>query len=157
TLPVHLTRLNPVLFGFHSAGVRAILSSSLWLRGYPEQALQAVDSGMKEILDPATPPLIAVVVLGLMVFVQLRTGRWVTAQELIARVRGYVTSHGLSTYAPLADGWEGSLAVLRGDAVHGVGLLRGALTALHTDGYEMHRRALSAALAEGFASVGQYQ
>ena len=63
--------------------------------------------------------------------------------------------HNLLTYARAAVGWQGRLAISRGDLARGIELLQTALAALHEDGYELYRPQFSASLAEGLAKTGQ--
>ena len=52
-------------------------------------------------------------------------------------------------------GWQGCLAVLRGDLSRGIELLQTALAALHEDGYELYRPQLCVMLVEGLAKTGE--
>jgi predicted ATPase len=61
----------------------------------------------------------------------------------------------LATYHPVAVGWQGILAILRGDLSRGIELVQTALAALRAIGHELYRCMLSARLAEGFAKSGR--
>jgi hypothetical protein len=76
---------------------------------------------------------------------------------LIQRLSDCATKHGLLTYARIAMGWQGHLAVSCGDLSSGIELLQTALVALREDGYELYRPELSAVLAAGLAKVGKHQ
>ncbi len=54
-------------------------------------------------------------------------------------------------------GWQGRLAVSRGDLLRGIELLQTALAALQEDGYELYRPQLSVTLAEGLAKTGEHE
>src|SRR6202021_2893737 len=75
----------------------------------------------------------------------------------IERLSTIATKHELLTYARLSVGWQGRLAVSRGDLSRGIELLQSALAALHEDGYELYRPQLSMTLAEGLAKTGEHE
>jgi predicted ATPase len=78
-----------------------------------------------------------------------------TAEQLIARLTDQVAKHGLSAYQPVATGWQGCLAVLRGDPSRGIEQLQTALAAMRENGYELHRGVFSGALVEALAKSGR--
>jgi hypothetical protein len=53
-------------------------------------------------------------------------------------------------------GWQGSLAVLRGECSRGIELLQRAIAELRAYDYGLYIRVLSAALAQGYAEAGQH-
>jgi len=87
----------------------------------------------------------------------LRTGEWATADAVIERFLAHVVKHRLSTYHAVAVGWQGALAILRGDPSRGTPLLERALADLRADGYGLYIRPLSAALAAGYMKAGQHE
>jgi predicted ATPase/DNA-binding winged helix-turn-helix (wHTH) protein len=155
--PVHLSKLNAASFDYtHVVGGSLVHARSLWILGYPDQAVVVAEQSEKRAVDLGRPPTIAYV-LAALPFVYLRTGHWAIAEEQIQRLSSYCTKHRLGTYTPIAAGWRGSLAILQDDALLGTELLQSALAALETDGYGLYRRQLSGALAEGYALAGQLE
>ena len=155
--PVRSATLNASTFGYlNRTAVRNVLARSLWALGLPDQALVVAGEAAREATDLGDPQTLAYV-LGSILFVYVRTGQWLTAEEVINRLHGYATKHHLSTYVPLAVGWQGHLAVLRGDLSRGIELLQTALADLRVAGYELYSRLLNAALAEGLAKAGQLE
>jgi predicted ATPase/DNA-binding winged helix-turn-helix (wHTH) protein len=149
---VHSLKLNAVSFGtLH--GIRATLARNLWVLGYPEQAAAMAQEAVQEA-DDLNHPFILCYVLMSSVVVPLETGDWQRAEELIHRLSTIATKHHLFTYARASIGWQGRLAVSRGDLARGIELLQTALAALREDGYELHRPQLSVHLAEGLAKKG---
>jgi hypothetical protein len=153
TSPVHLSKLNLVSFG-HLHRVRSVLARNLWVLGYPHQALVMASEAVQEAED-LNRPFTFCYVLNDCVVVALETGDWQRAEELIHRLSTISTKHELLTYARAAVGWQGCLAVSRGDLSRGIELLQTTLAALHEDGYELYRPQLSVTLAEGLAKTGR--
>jgi predicted ATPase len=89
------------------------------------------------------------------VVISLERGDLQRADELIQRLAAIATKHGLLTYVRAAGGWQGRLAVSRGELSRGIQLLQAAIASLHEDGYELYRPQLSGVLAEGLAKSGQ--
>jgi len=89
------------------------------------------------------------------VVVLFETGSWLRTEELIHRLSTIATKHNLLPYARASVGWQGCLAVSRGNLSQGIELLQTALAALHKDGYELYRPQFSLKLAEGLAKAGQ--
>ena len=153
TAPVHLSRLNRASFG-HLHRVTSILARNLWVLGYPEQAMATNEEAVQEA-ENLNHPFTLCYILMACVIVPLETGDWQRAEELIHRLSSIATKHHLFTYARASVGWQGRLAVSRGDLSRGIELLQTALADLHEDGYELYRPQLSVTLAEGLAKTGE--
>jgi predicted ATPase len=153
--PAHSSKLNTATHGYvHRIGARFVLSRSLWMLGYPEQAVEAAGQGLDEATDLGNPaPLVYALAWNVLTYLQ--TGNWPTAEQLITRLMGHANKYSLSNYYGAAVGWQGMLAVLGGDPSAGIELLQTALAALRADGYENHRSVFSAALAETLAKAGR--
>jgi predicted ATPase/DNA-binding winged helix-turn-helix (wHTH) protein len=153
-LPIHDSRLNPVTYGYvHSVSARNVFSRSLWMLGYADQAIETARQSLEEATDLGNPVTIAYT-LAWNVFLYLHTGDWLTAEKLIDRLTNYAKND-LSLFYPQAVGWQGFLAILRGDSSRGIELLQTALAALRALGHEMPRSVFSAPLAQGFAKAGR--
>jgi predicted ATPase/DNA-binding winged helix-turn-helix (wHTH) protein len=153
TAPVHLSKLNRASFG-HLHRVRSILARNLWVLGYPEQAMATIEEAVQEA-ENLNHPFTLCYILMACVVVPLEIGDWQRAEALIHRLSSIATKHHLFTYARASVGWEGRLAVSRGDLSRGFELLQTALADLHEDGYELYRPLLSVTLAEGLAKTGE--
>jgi predicted ATPase/DNA-binding winged helix-turn-helix (wHTH) protein len=153
--PVQSSKLNLASFGHPERTVVApTLARSLWMLGYPDQAAMMTAEAIQEANDLNHPFSLCYVLMSC-VIVALDTGDWLRAEELICRLSSIATKHHLSTYARASVGWQGRLAVSRGDLSRGIQLLQTALTTLHEDGYELYRPKFSVPLAEGLAESGQ--
>ena len=130
------------------------MAHNLWVLGYPEQAAATAEEVVQEA-ENLNHPFALCYTLMCCAMVPLETGDWQRADELIRRLSTIATKHGLLTYARVSVGWQGRLAVSRGDVSRGIELLQTAVAALHEDGYEVCRPQLSVALAEGLAMIGK--
>jgi predicted ATPase len=153
--PAHSSKLNVASFGsVHRA--KHVVAHNLWVLGYPHQAMVMAAEAVQEAAD-LNQPFMFCYVLNSGILVALETGDWQQAEELIERLSTIATKHELLTYARLSVGWQGRLAVSRGDLSRGIELLQSALAALHEDGYELYRPQLSMTLAEGLAKTGEHE
>ena len=153
TAPVHLSKLNEASVG-PLRGTRSILARNMWVFGYPEQATATAEQVVQEAEHLNDPNILCHTLMSCVV-VPLETGDWQRAEKLVQRLSTIATKHHLLTYARASVGWQGRLAVLRGDLSRGIELLQTALSALHEDGYELYRPQLSVTLAEGLAQTGE--
>ena len=151
--PPHLSKLYEASVG-PLGGVRSILARNLWVFGYPEQATATAERVIQDTETLNNPNTLCHTLMSI-VMVPLETGDWQRAEDLIHRLSTISTKHELLTYARASVGWQGCLAVSRGDLSRGIGLLQTALAALHEDGYELYRPQLSRTLAEGLATAGR--
>ena len=150
--PIHLSKLNEASVG-PLRGTRSILARNLWVFGYPEQAMATAEQVVQEAENLNDPNTLCHIIMSC-VTVPLETGDWQRAETLVRRLSTIATKHHLLTYAQASVGWQGRLAVSRGDLSRGVELLQNSLAALHENGYELYRPQLSVTLAEGLAAVG---
>jgi tetratricopeptide (TPR) repeat protein len=153
--PIHLSKLSLASFE-HMNRARAISALNLWVLGYPEQAMMTALEAIQEA-DELNHPFVLCYVLMACLRVALETGHTQRAEELIQRLSSLATKHHLFTYARACVGWEGCLAVSRGEVSRGIQLLKTAIEALHQDGYELYRAQFSVTLAEGLAKAGDHE
>jgi predicted ATPase/DNA-binding winged helix-turn-helix (wHTH) protein len=151
----HSSRLNANAFS-HTPRVGALNAQarSLWLLGYPDQALEASREAVKEAEDlNHRVTTIYALVWNALVF--LYTGDWQTAEEWIRRITVEATTYALTPCHSIAIGYQGVLAVRMGEPLRGTELLQTAVARLRADGWEGYRRLLSGELAEGFLKAGE--
>jgi predicted ATPase/DNA-binding winged helix-turn-helix (wHTH) protein len=153
TAPVHLSKLNQASV-WQFRGIQSILAGCLWVLGYPEQAAAMTEEVLQEVENLNQPDVLCYKLIpGVMLY--LETGDWQRAEQLIQRLSTVATKHELLTYVRASVGWQGCLAVSRGDLLPGIELLQTALAALHENGYELYRPQLSLTLVEGLAKIGE--
>jgi predicted ATPase/DNA-binding winged helix-turn-helix (wHTH) protein len=158
--PIHLSKLNLASFE-HLSRARAISALNLWVLGYPEQAMMTASAAVEEADQLTHPFVLRRVLMACLRVASLRvaleTGDWPRAEQLIQQLSSMATKYHLLTYARTLVGWEGWLAVSRGDLPRGIQLLQTAIEALHQDGYELYRPQFSVMLAEGLANAGEHE
>jgi hypothetical protein len=149
--------LSAASFCYHNTiGARNASTHCLWMLGYPDQSLRCARENLKEALDRAEPMTIAIVInqAGML---YVWTGEWLSAVEMFDRLASHAAKYRLSTYSKIAVGWQGCLAVLRGDLSPGIECLRTTLADLRADGNQMWSPQLASVLARGLASAGQHE
>lgn len=141
--------------GFNGHCVAAIgLARILWLQGYPAQAQalahQTVTSAVR-IDHPVT--LSVVLIWAISVF--LWAGDLESAEDHIDWFISRAESHSLAPYVAVGRGFQGELAVRRGNAVSGIQPLQACLQELHAARYELLTTPFNISLALGLAATGR--
>ncbi|MBB2161646.1 ATP-binding protein [Gluconacetobacter sacchari] len=133
----------------------AILARTLWLRGHPDRA---VERALLTIEDAETldHPLTLSIALVWAVSVFLWVGDLARAEEHIDRLFARATLHSLGPYLAVGRGFQGELAIRRGDADAGVRSLQHGLTELHTAPYELLTTPLNIALVQGLGATRRF-
>lgn len=137
--------------GFHQdRGI--VLARTLWLQGFPAQALALLqEEEAAERRDPVTACLTLIWATTILLW----AGDWKKAEAYIEDQIQVAAENSLAPYKTLGLGLKGELLVRRGEVRDGLRLLREALTGLRIHRYGLFVPALSAAMAEGLASLGQ--
>jgi predicted ATPase/DNA-binding winged helix-turn-helix (wHTH) protein len=144
-------RFSTNYLGFHQDG-NVVLARTLWLQGFPDQALTLVqEAEAEERRDPVT----ACLTLIWATTVLLWTGDWGKAETYIESLLQVAGENSLRPYKTLGIGFKGDLLVRRGEISGGLRLLRESLAGLRSDRYELFSPWLSGAVAEGLAALGQ--
>jgi predicted ATPase/DNA-binding winged helix-turn-helix (wHTH) protein len=151
--PLKVSNLNQASV-WNFRGIGAIMARNLWVLGYPEQAAAMAEVAVQEAEQLNLPDTLCHVHMSAVV-VPFETGNWLRTEELIHRLSAIATKHDLLPYARASLGWQGSLAVSRGDLSRGIELLQTALAALHENGYELYRPHFSLTLGEALAKTGE--
>jgi len=138
--------------GFHQDG-SLILARTLWLQGFPVQALALLqEAEAEERRDPVT----ACLSLIWATTVLLWTGEWGKAEAYIEGLLRVAGENSLQPYRMLGIGFKGDLLVRRGEVSGGLRLLRESLAGLCSARYELFVPWLNCTLAEGLAALGQF-
>jgi predicted ATPase/DNA-binding winged helix-turn-helix (wHTH) protein len=130
------------------------LARTLWLQGYPVQAMARAHCSVADAASKSHPvPLSRALVWAISVF--LWAGDLDGADDHTDRLAAHAQSHSLGPYLAVAQGYKGALAVCRGDAGSGVARLQSAIEAMHATRYELLTTTFNIWLAQGLAATGQ--
>jgi predicted ATPase/DNA-binding winged helix-turn-helix (wHTH) protein len=153
--PVYSAQFNTSVVQWHARNVSFVLPRSLWLLGSPGEALKMAKKAVQEVNGIDRPSRFCYMLMSV-ILVFLEIGDLKSAEDSIDCVLHWTARDSLLTYSRAAVGWQGWLAVLRGDSSRGIESLRTAIEALHEDGYELYRPDMSKALAEALLKTGQW-
>lgn len=138
--------------GFHQDG-NLILARTLWLQGFPDQALALLqEAEAEERGDPVTACLSLIWAMTVLLW----TGEWGKAEAYIESLLQVAGENSLRPCRMVGIGFKGDLLVRRGDVSGGLRLLRESLASLRSDRYELFVPWLSYTVAEGLAALGQF-
>jgi predicted ATPase/DNA-binding winged helix-turn-helix (wHTH) protein len=132
------------------------LARTLWLQGYPAQALERVRQNMKDAEQRNHPGS-----LSLALAWALGTFFWAgdlqSAEENTGRLIAHARAHSLGPYLVVARGHLGTMAIRRGDAEAGVESLRTCLEQLLAAGYGIFNTEFKISLVQGLAATGRFE
>lgn len=140
-------------FGFHYERPRIVLARTLWLLGYPEQAVQLARKTVDGFaaIEPVTIPI--ALLWGGCAF--RWSGDLASAKECIDRLISEAERHALTPYQAVGYGLKGQVLIQQGEIETGVELLRSSLATLSAERYELYTTELNGSLAQGFAMMGR--
>jgi predicted ATPase len=148
-------RPNAIYLGFDGyvwAGI--FLARTLWLQGHPDQAVARAHQSIKDA-EATDHPVTLSIVLIRAITLFLWMGDLETAEELLKRFILHVESHSMGPYLSVGEGYQGLLAILRGDAKTGVERVQRALAKLHSARYELLTAIFNIGLVQGLAAIDQ--
>jgi predicted ATPase/DNA-binding winged helix-turn-helix (wHTH) protein len=149
-------RTTTIYLGFEGKSLAgAILARTLWLQGHPVQAMERARQTIKDAaaMDHSLTLCIALI-WGISVF--LWTGDLKSAEEHADWLISRSESHSLAPYREVGRGFEGELAIRRGNAKGGVEILQGCLEKLHSMPHELLTTQLNISLVQGLAASGRF-
>jgi predicted ATPase/DNA-binding winged helix-turn-helix (wHTH) protein len=129
------------------------LARVLWLRGFPDRALDCV----RPLVGAAVPRDVVMHCIALCwsssVFGWV--GDWASVEAMTVRLATHANVHGLAPYEAVAIGFRAQTMIARGEVAGGIDLLRSALPRLHADRYELYASAFAADLSQGLSALGR--
>jgi predicted ATPase/DNA-binding winged helix-turn-helix (wHTH) protein len=142
---------NPVfLASGHRIWAGTALARTLWLQGYPAQA---IERALRTIEEAATLDESLSFALHWSSSVFLWAGD-ICAEQNVDRYISRVETFAMGPNLAIAHGIRAGLAIQRGDAKYGVENLQRCLEKLHPGTYELHTE-LHLALIQGFIAIGR--
>ena len=128
-------------------------SRGLWLRGFPDRALDCV----RPLVGAAAPRDVVMHCIALCwsssVFGWV--GDWAAVETMTGRLATHANLHGLAPYEAVATGFRAQTMIARGEPAGGVDLLRSALPRLHADRYELYASRSPRICRRGLAALGR--
>lgn len=145
-----------IYLGFEGQNLASvILARTLWLQGYPTQAMELACQAVRDAERMDHPVTLSVAMIwAITVFIW--TGALDGAQRHVDWFAARADTHSLGPYLAVGQALAGVLAIRRGDADAGIATLRHSLEALHHARYEMLTTAIELALAEGLLATGHF-
>ncbi len=130
------------------------LGWTLWLQGYPAQAVDRMRQAVNDAQRSNNPTSLAVT-FSWAPEMFLWIGDLEGAGEHADLLIGHAQSHSLGPYLAVGRAYKGALAIRRGDAKAGVETLKAALAQLHAARFEVLSTEFKLALAQGLAAIGK--
>jgi hypothetical protein len=131
------------------------LARTLWLQGYPAQAVERAHQTIKGA-EQMDHPASLVVVLAWAASIFLWTGDLRSAEEYIDSCISRAESCSLDPLVAVGQARKAELAIRRGDAENGVESLRNSLKKIHAVRYEMMITEFDISLARGLGVIGRF-
>ena len=128
------------------------LARTLWLQGYPSQAVQRVHHTLKEVIDH---PVALTGALTFAIGVFFWTGDLVNAETHIDWFLSHAEAHSLGPNAAVGWGLKAQLAIYQGNAKSGVEALRGYMERIHAARHGLIVTEFNISLAHGLMAIGQ--
>ena len=129
------------------------LARVLWLRGFPDQAVECV----RPLTGASAPRDVVMHCIALCWSASVFgwVGDWTAVESMASRLAAHAAMHGLAPYEAVAAGFRAQALIARGELKPGVELLRTALPRLHADRYELYASGFVAELSQTLAALGQ--
>ena len=151
------TQQSNTIYLVHDRHFRAgiALARTLWLQGYPDQAVEHVREfvgGAKKMDHPAS----ATVLLAWAASIFLWTGDLKSAEEHINDSLGISESYSLGPLAAVGRARKAQLAIRQDISKNSVADLKTSLAELHSVRYELITTELDISLIQGLTAAGQF-
>jgi len=130
------------------------LAMVLWLQGYPDQAMAAVETNIERAQE-LNHELSLCNALAKACPVALLAGDVAAAQRFVAMLLDHSVRHALASWQAEGRCFEGVLRIKRGELESGLGMLRAALEELPGINFSLRYTALLGDLAESLGRAGQ--
>jgi tetratricopeptide (TPR) repeat protein len=149
-------RSRAIYLGFESQSLAgSALARTLWLQGYPAQALERTRWTVRDAASADHPVTLSVALIWA-ISVFLWTGDLRSAEEHIDWLTSRVESYALGAWLAVGRGYKGELALRRGEARGGIESLRACLEGLRAARHDQLTTAFSISLAQGLATTGRF-
>jgi predicted ATPase/DNA-binding winged helix-turn-helix (wHTH) protein len=127
---------------------------ALWLRGYPDQAVQAVHYTLDEAAKLEYPLTLAIALVW-SAYVFFWIGDHETASEITERLIAHTTKYSLRPYHAVGLGLRGEVLIHRGELDEGIALLEQSLGKLRENRHQILDAGFMSDLARALATAGR--
>jgi tetratricopeptide (TPR) repeat protein len=149
------TRTGVIFHGFDHYNISSgYLARTLWLQGYPDQAVELGRLTVKNAEQIDHPVTLSVALIWV-VTVFLWTGDLQSAEDHTHWLASHAESHSLGPYLAAARSFQAQIDIRRGDTMNGIARLEGCLEALRAVHYELLRTPVNIACIEGLLTLGR--
>jgi predicted ATPase/DNA-binding winged helix-turn-helix (wHTH) protein len=145
---------TPFLGRDDTALVATALARTLWLQGYPTQAVMLAEQAVRDA-EITGRPLTRSIALISLVTLLLWTGDLEMVAPHVERFAAHAQSYSLGPYRAVAHGLKGQLAVQSGAAQSGVESLQQAVDELHAAHYEVLTTPFNISLVQALTARGR--
>jgi predicted ATPase len=132
------------------------LARTLWLQGYPAQAVERAQRAIEEAERLEHPASLAVASLAWAASIFLWTGDVGGAEQCIHSSIAHAESHSLGPLSAVGRARKAELAIHQGNAKEGVESLRVSLQKIHAARYELLTTEFNISLVQGLAATEQF-
>ena len=147
--------LNLELFGVdHRVRALIVFARTLWLRGYPDRAMETAREAVAHAMKSAKPVNVCFALI-YTAPVFLWCGKWREAQETIARLTNHTHWHLLTPFHATGHALQGLLNLALGETEHGTSLLQAALKTMRHERQNVLATYVACGLAEGLRTLGR--
>jgi predicted ATPase/DNA-binding winged helix-turn-helix (wHTH) protein len=147
---------NSIRFGFDQfIRARIALARTLWILGFPEQAVSEARSAIDEAENLDHPVTLCMALIWA-ISVFLWVGDLAAVANCLDRFTEKAETHSLAPYIAVALGVKGQLAIKRGDADSGIVFLQNAMASLQAARYALLTTDFMISAVEGLALAGDF-
>lgn len=147
---------DAIYFGYdHQIRALVSLARTLWLRGYPDQAVVIAHQALEDAQNLKHPVTICISLIYVST-VFLWVGDWVTAERTIEKLMLNARKNALNPDQAVGMGLKGILMIRQGRVDCGVVLLQQCLSVLNEENHQVLSTMFMKSLAEGLAMRGEY-
>jgi predicted ATPase len=140
-----------------SVVARAFLGKVLWLKGFPDAAMRAVDRSAADAQSIGHSLSLCYALGQGACPIALLVGDLAAAERYLALLLDHSTRHGLALWATMGRCFQGIVALRRGKHEAGLALLKAAVNDLREAGYALYHTIALAELADALGRMGQIE
>jgi predicted ATPase/DNA-binding winged helix-turn-helix (wHTH) protein len=131
------------------------LARTLWLLGFPDQAIERIHQAINEAERADHPASLAVASLAWAASIFLWTGDSLGAEACIKSSISHALSQSLGPLSAVSSAREAELAIYRGNAHEGVESLEKSIEKIHAAHYELMTTEFNISLVQGLCATGR--